>query len=244
MRNVLSWCSHIRIRNLNLIEEDVLDRVRNIDSLHFTANIDIEGSLGSNWQWLRIGLGRFRCLSNMASRASRWNGRWSRSHLDLSRLRMHLLPCGFKLWYHELSTDGRSLEHWGILADGVAHKFAVSSVIPWIDLIASHAKHIKVTVNVETIHLLKGIFAKLRYILLAHFTNLLRLLPTMPCVDNFRSPYCSDVNIVNIVGLAVIIHTATVKMQVKGSRLGIPMQGSNTHRIAEIGLDLLLKAFG
>jgi hypothetical protein len=49
----------------------------------------------------------------------------------------------------------------------------------------------------------------------------------MPCVDNFRSPYCSDVNIVNIVGLAVIIHTATVKMQVKGSRLGIPMQGSN-----------------
>lgn len=66
----------------------------------------------------------------------------------------------------------------------------------------------------------------------------------MPCVDNFRSPYCSDVNIVNIVGLAVIIHTATVKMQVKGSRLGIPMQGSNTHRIAEIGLDLLLKAFG
>ena len=66
----------------------------------------------------------------------------------------------------------------------------------------------------------------------------------MPCVDNFRSPYCSDVNIVNIVGLAVIIHTATVKMQVKGSRLGIPMQGSNVHRIAEIGLDLLLEAFG
>ena len=66
----------------------------------------------------------------------------------------------------------------------------------------------------------------------------------MPCIDNFRSHHCPDVNIVNIVGLAVIIHTATVKMQVKGSRLGIPMQGSNTHRIAEIGLDLLLKAFG
>ena len=66
----------------------------------------------------------------------------------------------------------------------------------------------------------------------------------MPCVDNFRSPYCSDVNIVNIVGLAVIIHTATVKMQVKGSRLGIPMQGSDIHRIAEIGLDLLLETLG
>ena len=36
----------------------------------------------------------------------------------------------------------------------------------------------------------------------------------MPCIDYFRSPHCSDVNIVNIIGLAVIIHTATVKMQV------------------------------
>ncbi len=51
----------------------------------------------------------------------------------------------------------------------------------------------------------------------------------MPCVDIFRSPHCSDVNIVNIVGLAVIIHTATVKMKVKGSRLGITMQGSNKY---------------
>ena len=51
-------------------------------------------------------------------------------------------------------------------------------------------------------------------------------------------------NIVNIIGFAVIIHTATVKMQVKGSRLGIPMQGSNIHRIAEIGLDLLLETLG
>ena len=75
--------------------------------------------------------------------------------------------------------------------------------------------HFKVSVNVETIHILKRIFAKLRYLLLAHITNLLRLLPTMPCIDNLRSLHCPDVNIVNII--AVIINTATVKMQVQGS---------------------------
>ena len=66
----------------------------------------------------------------------------------------------------------------------------------------------------------------------------------MPCVDNLRSHHCPKVNIVNIIGLAVIIHTATVKMQVQGTRLGIPMQGCNAHGIAEIGLDLFLHAFG
>ena len=45
MGNVLNCCNLIAFRNLSLIEEDILDRIRNPDLLDLTASIDVESSL-------------------------------------------------------------------------------------------------------------------------------------------------------------------------------------------------------
>ena len=52
MGNVLDSGSIIAIWNLSLIEENVLDRIRNPDLLDLTASIDIENGLG--WCWLGL----------------------------------------------------------------------------------------------------------------------------------------------------------------------------------------------
>ena len=65
--------------NLSLIEEDVLDRIRNPDLLDITASIDIENGLG--WCWLGLdtrlnfGLGRCRLWNNW----TRWTAAWGNS---------------------------------------------------------------------------------------------------------------------------------------------------------------------
>ena len=110
------------------------------------------------------------------------------------------------------------------LADRSANNLAISGgettiVMPDIEPGKARDFMLRVEATGENtlIHLLEGIFAKLRNLVLTHIPNLLRLLPAMPLIDNLRSQHCPHVNVMNIVGLAIVIHTATVKMQVQGS---------------------------
>jgi len=50
--NVLDSCNLIALWNLSFIEEDVLDRIGNLDLLDLTASIDIENGVGR----FRLGL--------------------------------------------------------------------------------------------------------------------------------------------------------------------------------------------
>ncbi len=72
--NLLDSGGIIALWNLSLIEEDVLDRIRNPDLLDLTASIDIENGLG--WCWLGLdtrlnfGLGRCCCLESRTDRTA------------------------------------------------------------------------------------------------------------------------------------------------------------------------------
>ena len=66
----------------------------------------------------------------------------------------------------------------------------------------------------------------------------------MSHIDDFRSLHRPKMNVVDIVRLAVTVHTATVDVQVQRARLGVGMQTAHVHGVAEIGLDLLLHAIG
>ena len=61
---------------------------------------------------------------------------------------------------------------------------------------------------------------------------------------NFRSHHCPNVKIVNIVGVTIKVNPATVHVKVQRPRLGVGMQASHAHRVAEIGLHFLLHTLG
>ena len=69
MGNVLDSGSIIAIWNLSLIEENVLDRVGNLDSLAANRCIDVE--CGEGWHRLRLDSWLHLCLS----RSWRWSNR-------------------------------------------------------------------------------------------------------------------------------------------------------------------------
>ena len=72
------------------------------------------------------------------------------------------------------------------------------------------ASQLEVEVNIKLLHLLKGVFAEVRNLRFPHVTYLLRLLPSMPHIDNFRSHHCPYMEIVDIVGIAFNVNTAAV----------------------------------
>ena len=76
MGNVLDSGGIIAIRNLSLIEENVLDRVRNLNSLAANRCIDVERSEGRYRfrldYWPYLGLGRCSCLNSRTGRTAAW----------------------------------------------------------------------------------------------------------------------------------------------------------------------------
>ena len=126
---------------------------------------------------------------------------------------MEFLPCGFQLCCHEPTPHLRSLEHRCVLADSVADKF-LALVVTRGHLITLHPKHLEIEVNVKLLHFLKGVFTEVLNIFLPHVTYLLRLLPSMPHIDNFRSHHCPYMEIVDIVGIAFEVNTAAVHVKV------------------------------
>ena len=68
MGNVLQCCCIIAFRNLSLVEEYVLDRARNLNSLAAIEGVDVESSEGRYWfrlgYLLHLGLGRSWLRSN------------------------------------------------------------------------------------------------------------------------------------------------------------------------------------
>lgn len=56
------------MRKVKVIEEDVVEGVGNIDCVDLRGKIEIEGSVGRKWEWVRIGVGRFGCVRKRGRR--------------------------------------------------------------------------------------------------------------------------------------------------------------------------------
>ena len=76
MGNVLDCGGIIAIRNLSLIEEYILDRVWNLNSLAANRCVDVERGEGRHRlcldSWLHLRLGRCRCLGSRTNRTAAW----------------------------------------------------------------------------------------------------------------------------------------------------------------------------
>jgi len=76
MGNVFDSGYIILLWNLSLIEEDVLERVWNLNSFAASRCVDVECCVG--WHrlcldsWLHLGLGRCRCLESRTKRTAAW----------------------------------------------------------------------------------------------------------------------------------------------------------------------------
>ena len=142
---------------------------------------------------------------------------FQRSFRDF-RLRVQFLPSGFNCRDHEFPADFGRLEDRCVFPDGIAHK-SLFTVVTWHYFVAVFAQQSEEKANVEIRHVPQRVFAYSGNLRLAHRANLLRLLPPMTHVDDFRSLHCTDVNIVDIIRVAVKIDAAAVDVQVQSARL-------------------------
>ena len=75
---------------------------------------------------------------------------------------------------------------------------AVTTIGKKVDTINQHINKVlenapnqlKVSVNVELLHIFESMFAIFRKLHFPHIPNFLRLFPTMPHIDDFRSLHC------------------------------------------------------
>ena len=76
MSNVLDNGDIISLWNLSLIEENILDRVWNLNCLAANRCVDVECGKGRHrlclGSWLHLGLGRCRCLGSRTNRTTAW----------------------------------------------------------------------------------------------------------------------------------------------------------------------------
>lgn len=98
-------------------------------------------------------------------------------------------------------------------------------MIGWIEVIGCDGKDMKVRVNVESMDVVKGILGKVGYMLLGDLRKVVRLVGRMGWVDNLGRGYWCDVKMVKMVGVGVIMERGRVKMEVKGWRVGMGMEG-------------------